>query len=81
MPKYKVIFQTMVQTDGWTNPSQDYEEKVVRETVTVKARNKTLAVKDAVKKTFGYIGPRYGDRYSWGIDQAKRVTQIKKKRC
>lgn len=69
MPKYKVNFKVAVQTDGWTNPSQDYDERIERGSVVVTAKNKTEARAAAVAKGLTYHRPAY-----WGGGSIERFA-------
>lgn len=82
MPKYQVYFKTEVQTGGWTD-SRDLEHEIRRETVTVTAKNKTVAVISAIEKSRGYYLPAhwgYGRQASWDKSHVTKVTRIEKKK-
>ena len=83
MPKYKVNFKTAVQTDGWTNPSQDYDERIERTSTVVTAKYKTEARAAAVAKGLTFHRPAYwgsGSLEPWQDHHILSVLRLKGRR-
>ena len=76
--KYRVVFQTQVQIDGWTS-HLDLEYKTERETVTVKAHNEKDAARVAVKQAYGYMTYNWPKHVDWYIEDIKSIKRIKTK--
>lgn len=78
--KYRVKFQTERQIDGWTDPANDLEYDVVKETITVKARNKEQAKRVACEEAYGWSTCHYPTHYKWEIEDIKSISRVRKER-
>ncbi len=79
MNKYRIIFETTVQIDGFTS-WKDREFDLIREQITCEAKNLKDAEKVALKSAngysyYGWSGYRH---FKWSKNHIKKVSRLKK---